>query len=151
MRPLSFTAFPDRPVSVNPASVTRVETGSPASAKKHPVLLVFGGSASGDGGERSICVAEFADREVAGRVRERIGEHLWQDDAPALDAEERRLIADNPATRDDGSVSDRRSVPTDESNHPSVVYERGTTTGMPPGTPAMPRPGTARRSGLRSG
>lgn len=123
MRPLSFTAFPDRPVSVNPASVIRVEIGSPASAKKHPVLLVFGGYASDEGGERSICVAEFADREVADRVRERIGEHLWQDDAPPLNAEEKRLIADHPATRDDGAVSDRRSVPTDESNHPSVVYE----------------------------
>lgn len=122
MRPLSFTAFPDRPVSVNPASVTRVEIGSPPSAEKHPVLLVFGDE-SDEGGERSICVAEFADREVAARVRERIGEHLWQDDAPPLDAEEKRLIADNPTTRDDGSVSDRRSVPTDESNHPSVVYE----------------------------
>ena len=128
MRPLSFTAFPDRPVSVNPASVTRVEIGSPPSAKKHPVLLVFGGD---DGHERSMCVAEFDDREVAGRVRERIGEHLWQDDAAPLSAEEKRLIADNPATRDDGSVSDRRSVPTDESNHPSVVYELQRSRGKP--------------------
>ena len=123
MRPLSFTAFPDRPVSVNPASVTRVEIGSPPSAKTHPVLLVFAGHASDEGGERSMCVAEFDDREVAGRVRERIGEHLWQDDAAPLSAEEKRLIADNSATHDDGSVSDRRSVPTEESNHPSVVYE----------------------------
>ena len=131
MRPLSFTAFPDRPVSVNPASVTRVEIGSPPSAKTHPVLLVFGGHASDEGGERSMCVAEFADREVAARLRERIGEHLWQRDAPPLDAEEKRLIADNPAARDDGSVSDRRSVPTDESNHPSVVYELQRSRGKP--------------------
>lgn len=151
MRPLSFTAFPDRPVSVNPASVARVEVGSLPSAKKHPVLLVFGGHASDEGGEKSMCVAEFADREVAVRVQVRIGEHLWQDDAPPLNGEEKRLIADNPATRDDGLVSDRRSVPTDESNHPSVVYERGKTTGMPWKAPGMPRPGTARRSGLRSG
>lgn len=131
MRPLSFTAFPDRPVSVNPASVTRVEIGSPPSAKTHPVLLVFGGHASDEGGERSMCVAEFADREVAARLRERIGEHLWRRDAPPLDVEEKRLIADNPATRDDGSVSDRRSVPTDESNHPSVVYELQRSRGKP--------------------
>ena len=123
MRPLSFRAFPDRPVSVNPAAVARVEVGSPPSAKQHPVLLVFGGSGSDEGGERSMCVAEFADRDVAGRIRERIGEHLWQDDAPPLNAEEKRLIADNPATGDDGPVSDRRTVPTDESTHPSVVYE----------------------------
>lgn len=131
MRPLSFTAFPDRPVSVNPAAVTRVEIGSPASAKKHPVLLVFGGYAIDAGGERSICVAEFADREVADRVRERIGEHLWRADAPALNAEEKRLIAVNPATHDDGSVSGRRSIPTDESNHPSVVYELQRSQGKP--------------------
>ena len=123
MRPLSFMAFPDRPVSVNPASVARVEIGSPPSAKKHPVLVVLG-DRSEDGGERSMCVAEFADREVACRVQERIAEHLWQDDASPLDAEERRLIADNPATRDDGTVSDRRSVPTDESSHPALVFER---------------------------
>ena len=143
MRPLSFTAFPDRPVSVNPASVTRVEIGSPPSAKKHPVLLVFGGYASDDGGERSMCVAEFADREMAGRIQERIAEHLWQEDAASLTAEEKRLIADNPATHDDGSVSDRRSVPTDESKHPSVVYElqmsrgkpRGKSRGQPRGKP----------------
>ena len=123
MRPLTFTAFPDRPVTVNPVSVTRVEIASPASAEQHPVLLVFGGY-SGPEGERSMCVAEFADRTTAGRVRERIGEHLWQDGAPPLNDEEKRLIADNPATHDDGFVSDRRSVPTDESNHPSVVFER---------------------------
>lgn len=124
MRPLSFTAFPDRPVSVNPASVTRVEVGSSPSAKQHTVLLIFGGYAGDEGGERSVCVAEFADREVAVRVQVRIGEHLWQDDAPPLTAEEKRLIADNPPTHDDGSVSDRRSVPTDESNHPALVFER---------------------------
>lgn len=131
MRTLSFTAFPDRPVAVNPASVTRVEVGSPASAKRHPVLLVLGGYASDVGGERSMCVAEFADREVAARVRERIAEHLWQHDAPPLDAEEKRLIAGNQATRDDGVVSDRRSVPTDESRHPSVVYELQRSRGKP--------------------
>ena len=123
MRPLTFTAFPDRPVTVNPVAVTRVEIASPASAKQHPVLLVFGGYPSA-AGERSMCVAEFSDRAVAGRVRERIGEHLWQDGAPPLNDEEKRLIADNPATHDDGFVSDRRSVPTDESDHPSVVFER---------------------------
>ena len=123
MRPLTFTAYPDRPVTVNPVSVTRVEIGSPASAKQHPVLLVFSGYRSAEG-ERSMCVAEFADRTVAGRVRERIGEHLWQDGAPPLNDAEKRLIADNPATHDDGFVSDRRSVPTNESDHPSVVFER---------------------------
>ena len=123
MRPLTFTAFPDRPVTVNPVSVTRVEIASPASAEQHPVLLVFGGYRSAEG-ERSMCVAEFSDRKVAGRLRERIGEHLWQDGAPPLTDEEKRLIADNPATHDDGVLADRRSVPTDESNHPSVVFER---------------------------
>jgi len=130
MRPLSFTAFPDRPVSINPASVTRVEVASSPSAKQHPVLVVLG-YAGDEGGERSMCVAEFADREVACRVQERIAEHLWQDGAAPLDAEERRLIADHPASRDDGSVSDRRSVPTDESNHPSVVYELQRSRGKP--------------------
>ena len=134
MRPLTFTAFPDRPVTVNPVSVTRVEIASPSSAKQHPVLLVFVGYPGADG-ERSMCVAEFADRNVAGRVRERIGEHLWQDGAPPLNDEEKRLIADNPATHDDGFVSDRRSVPTDESNHPSVVFERSRRTRPPRGKP----------------
>ncbi|MCY4014129.1 MAG: hypothetical protein OXG82_15605 [Gammaproteobacteria bacterium] len=122
MRPLSFTAFPDRPVSVNPASVIRVEVASSSSAKQHPVLVVLG-YASEERGERSMCVAEFADRQIASRIRERIAEHLWQDDAPPLSAEEKRLIADNPVTHDDGSVGERRTVPTDESKHPSVVYE----------------------------
>lgn len=132
MRPLTFTAYPDRPVTVNPVSVTRVEIASPASAKQHPVLLVFGGHPSPEG-ERSMCVAEFSDRTVAGRVRERIGEHLWQDGAPPLNDEEKRLIADNPATHDDGFVSDRRSVPTDQSDHPSVVFERNRPTPPPRG------------------
>ena len=122
MRPLSFTAFPDRPVSVNPASVIRVEVASSPSAKQHRVLVVLG-YASEEGGERSMCVAEFADRQIANRIRERIAEHLWQDDVPPLSAEEKRLIADNPVTHDDGAVGDRRTVPTDESKHPSVVYE----------------------------
>ena len=124
MRPLAFTAFPDRPVTVNPASVIQVEVAAPTSAKRHPVLLVFGGHPGADG-ERSMCVAEFADRTVAARVRERIGEHLWHDAAPPLDDEERRLIADNPASRDHGFVTGVRSVRADESNHPSLVFERG--------------------------
>lgn len=123
MRPLAFTAFPDRPVTVNPVSVTRVEIASPASAKQHPVLLVFGGYPGAEG-ERSMCVAEFADRKVAGRLRERIGEHLWQDGAPPLTDEENHLIADNPSTHDDGVLVDRRSVPGDESHHPALVFER---------------------------
>lgn len=134
MRPLTFTAFPDRPVTVNPGSVTRVEIASPASAKQHPVLLVFADSPTGEG-ERSMCVAEFADRMIAGRVRERIGEHLWQDGAAPLNDEEKRLIADNPATHDDGFVSERRSVPTDESDHPSVVFERNRRTPPPRAKP----------------
>ena len=134
MRPLTFTAFPDRPVTVNPVSVTRVEIASPASAKQHPVLLVFGGYRSAEG-ERSMCVAEFSDRKVAGRLRDRIGEHLWQDGAPPLNDEEKRLIADNPATHDDGYVGDRRSVSTDESNHPSLVYERRRPAPTPRGKP----------------
>lgn len=119
MRPLAFTAFPDRPVTINPATVARVEV---ASATRHAVCLILAG-ASGDG-ERSMCVAEFPDRKIAIQLGRRIGEHLWSDDAPPLTAEEQNLIERNPPTSDDGPVVGRRSVPTGESKHPSLVFER---------------------------
>ena len=119
MRPLAFTAFPDRPVTINPATVARVEV---ASATRHAVCLVLAG-ASADG-ERSICAAEFQDRKLAIKLSRRIGEHLWSDDAPPLTAEEQSLLERNPPTRDDGHIDDRRSVPTAESKHPSLVFER---------------------------
>ena len=111
MRPLTFTAFPDRPVTINPATVERVEV-----AQADVLLIVAGG--------RSMCVAEFPDRQVAVQLGRRIGEHLWSDDAMALTAEEQTLIEGHPPKRDDGAVEDRRTVPTGESTHPALVFER---------------------------
>ena len=119
MRPLTFNAFPDRRVTVNPASVASVEAARSQTGKTHDVRLVLGD------GQRSICVAQFPKREVAERVSARIGEHLWSDDAQAaLGDDEQRLIDDHAAKQDDGFVPDRRSVKTEESKHPSLVAER---------------------------
>ena len=115
MRPLAFTAFPDRPVTVNPAMVSRVEV---VPGTRHAVLLILAD-------ERAMCVAEFQDRNAAVKIAVRIGEHLWSDDAAALAAEERCLIERHPPTRDVGRVNDPRTVATKESQHPALVFERG--------------------------
>ena len=119
MRPLTFNAFPDRRVTVNPALVASVETAPSQTAKTHDVRLVLGD------GQRSICVAQLSKREVAERLSARIGEHLWSDDAQAaLRDDEQRLIDDHVAKQDDGLVPERGSVKTEESRHPALVAER---------------------------
>lgn len=70
-------------------------------------------------------VAEFEDRDSAECIGERIGEHLWSDEAPALNEDEQRLIADNPATQDADAFAGRRhSTPSTASMHPALVAER---------------------------
>ena len=124
MRPFTFTATQDRRITVNPGSVLQVETAFLPADKRYAVTLLLSGQRAAEG-TRTMRVAEFEDRDSAERIGERIGEHLWSDEAPALNEAEQRLVADNPATQDaDGFAGHRQSTPSTESKHPALVAER---------------------------
>ena len=128
MRPFTFTSFQDRRITVNPGSVLQVETAFLPADKRYAVTLMLSGQPAAEGtreGTRMMRVAEFEDRDAAERIGERIGEHLWSDEAPALNEDEQRLVADNPATQDaDAFAGHRHSTPSTESMHPALVAER---------------------------
>ena len=125
MRPFSFTSARDSRVTVNPAMVVTVEVRSAARTDKpHVVGLSLRGQSGGDG-LRQVTVAEFDARDVAEQMSERIVQHLWCEDAPALTDDERRLIDANRAVHDDDTfAAARTSTPTDQSKHPALVAER---------------------------
>ena len=128
MRPFTFTFLQDRRITVNPGSVLQVDTAFVKDDKRYAVTLLLSGQPAAEGtreGTRTMRVAEFEDRDSAERIGERIGEHLWSDEAPALTEAEQRLVADNPATQDaDGFAGHRQSTPSTESKHPALVAER---------------------------
>lgn len=123
MRSFAFTDARANMAVVNPARATVIATRRMADGERPcRIELELADGAAG----RTLVVAAFAhdDDAMAERLCRRIGEHLWDDDAPPLSESEQRCLDQHRAEPDTGDFrAHAETVPSHASRHPSLVAE----------------------------